>query len=144
MSVWLLYVAACLNIPQSVVSKQSWRAEEAPSGHTRTCFGTSLMTFTLGLYAGISITVVWSESPHLTLEQILFQTSVHWTVNRPLLDKLHNHIIWISSPSIFTNFKNQFLCQRIPKNPYTNINLSAIARYQLIISANWHNDWALI
>lgn len=63
MFVQLLHVADFLNISQSVFSKQSWSVEEAPSGHTLTFFETGLVTFTLGRYADISITVRWSESP---------------------------------------------------------------------------------
>lgn len=44
-------------------NKQSWvRQQEAPSGHTHTCFWTGVVTLTFVLYAGISITVMWSEA----------------------------------------------------------------------------------
>jgi len=35
----------------------------SPSGHTRTSFQTGLVTLISGLYAGISMTVMWSEAP---------------------------------------------------------------------------------
>ncbi len=52
-----------LNIFQSVESKQSWSASDDPSGHTCICLCIGLMTLTSGLYAGISMTVMWSKAP---------------------------------------------------------------------------------
>lgn len=49
-------VAACLNIFQSVVLKQSCRASEDPSGHSSICLRTGSATLTSGLYSGISMT----------------------------------------------------------------------------------------
>ncbi len=58
------------NIYQSVVSKQSWSASDDPSGHTCICLWTGLATLTSGLYAGISMTVMWPEAP-FTLQATL-------------------------------------------------------------------------
>ncbi len=62
-SVWLLYVAASLNMFQSVSWKQSCSAEVALPGHTVICFWTGLASLRSGLYAGVSITEMWSEYP---------------------------------------------------------------------------------
>ncbi|XP_068163664.1 probable E3 ubiquitin-protein ligase makorin-1 [Antennarius striatus] len=62
-SVVLLWVAASLDTLQSVVEKQFWSASDDPLGHTRICLLTGLTTLTSGLYAGVSITVVWSDAP---------------------------------------------------------------------------------
>lgn len=48
-------MSGLLNISQSVVSKQFWRAEEASSFHPLICFRTDLVFFSFSLYAGISI-----------------------------------------------------------------------------------------
>ena len=51
-SVEPLVVAASLNICQSVHSKQSWRAEMAPSGQVFTCLLAGHERLTSGLYVG--------------------------------------------------------------------------------------------
>ncbi len=56
-------LAASLNMFQSVSWKQSCSAEVALSGHTVICFWTGLASLRSGLYAGVSITEMWSEYP---------------------------------------------------------------------------------
>ncbi|KAI5611711.1 hypothetical protein C0J50_1352 [Silurus asotus] len=52
-----------LNISQLVHSKQSWKADMDPAGQVLTCFRAGLERLLSGLYAGISITEMWSEYP---------------------------------------------------------------------------------
>lgn len=47
-------VRGCLNMLQSVVEKQPWRASYDPSGNTKIFFSTTFVTLTRGLYAGIN------------------------------------------------------------------------------------------
>lgn len=63
MSWWWLLDATSLKMLQSVHLKQSCRASNNSLWPFLTCFVSGFALVSIGLYAGVSITVMWSESP---------------------------------------------------------------------------------
>ncbi len=76
--------------------------------------------------------------PHQTVNASLISYHTH-----PLLDKLHNYTILNHQSKQFLGFKKQlkYWCksEKIPADTY----ISAMGRYQSIISANWYIGRAL-